>query len=905
MDANPLAAFAAALTEYQLLPAAQLEEIARSPLVQGSDVRPLSRDLVERGLLTSYQVNQLIQGRGKDLVVGPYLLLDRIGEGGMGQVFKARHRSTGQPAAIKLVRNQILANPNALKRFWQEVTLTAQLRHPNIVQAYAAGQVDRGHYFSMEYIEGIDLLRLVKESGPLPLGQASDYMRQAALGLQHAHEKGLVHRDIKPANLMVTGSQLKILDLGLARLRDQDQESGLTRVGAILGTPEFLSPEQTQNSRAVDIRADLYSLGCTFFFLLAGKEPFSAASVPEILLKHHFDQPPALAPLRPDVPAAVQAIIHKLMAKRPDDRYQTPAELAEALKPYCQATAQPTARTSAAPVKAAKPGKVASVFGLMLRRKNKRKAAPSVTPGRRRGQGRTRRALVAITICAALGAVGLFLLENTFGITGLTKHTADKSSEFAGLSTGLESRPEATRSESRPETRTESRPETKPETKPARPETKPEVKPPTKPEVKPPIKPELKPEPKPAVKKPVPEADKQAEAQKQVHAAHTDDYARKKPADQLTLSGRLVREANAAQDDPAVRFVLFREARDLAAQAGDLDESFRVIADMATWFTVEVREQRAEALAVAARSADLSPSDMKAVADKAILQADLAVDANDYEAAVRMLAAAEAAARKAKNTALANQVQAQGKELAEAGKEYALVKADAETLRTQPDSAAANYRWGRFVCLFRDNWSEGLPLVAKGNNAAWKALAVKEQADPKAASERVDLAKGWLAQAAHEKGTARKHLLRHAKKLFEQAAPKLTELARFQAEKHIREIDQETGDAPTLPKTSSDKFVVTGKKYEQCMQAATTAMDKGRFSDAVQAYGEALYWKPNDPDATAGKRQALYASCMAKGNALLEKKRFAEAAAEFNRALKEMPGDPLAQAALEKAQGMK
>src|SRR5207249_1120836 len=131
------------------------------------DPRSLGRELIERGWLTSYQVSQLVQGRGKDLVVGPYILLDRIGEGGMGQVFKARNRATNQPVAVKLVRSQLLANPNALKRFWQEVNLTAQLRHPNIVVAYGAGQADRVHYFAMEYLEGIDLFRLVKESGPL------------------------------------------------------------------------------------------------------------------------------------------------------------------------------------------------------------------------------------------------------------------------------------------------------------------------------------------------------------------------------------------------------------------------------------------------------------------------------------------------------------------------------------------------------------------------------------------------------------------------------------------------------------------------------------------------------------------------------------------------------------------
>jgi tetratricopeptide (TPR) repeat protein len=269
-----------------------------------------------------------------------------------------------------------------------------------------------------------------------------------------------------------------------------------------------------------------------------------------------------------------------------------------------------------------------------------------------------------------------------------------------------------------------------------------------------------------------------------------------------------------------------------------------------------------------------------------------------------MLAAAETAARKAKNPALADKTHGRARDLAETGKEYALVKADAETLRKQPDSPEASFRWGRFLCLFRDNWKEGLPLVLKGNNAKWKALAQKEQADPAGGAERLDLAEGWLAQAAAERGTARKQMLLHARHWYEQASAKLTELARFKVDKRIREIDLETGDASTPIKPAPEKLIVTGKKYEQSMQAAKTAMDQRRFADAVQSYGEALYWKANDPEAIAGKRQALYASHLAKGNALLEKKRFADAATEFNRALREMPGDTAAQAGLEKAQAM-
>lgn len=896
MDANPVAAFVAALSEHQLLQPAQLEQVNRSPLLQGNDPRPLSKELIERGWLTSYQVNLLLAGRGKELLAGPYVLVDRIGEGGMGQVFKARSRTANQPVAVKLVRNQLLANPNALKRFWQEVNLTAQLRHPNIVIAYGAGQADRSHYFAMEYIEGIDLFRLVKESGPLPVGQACEIMRQAALGLQHAHEKGLVHRDIKPANLMVAGSQVKLLDLGLARL--QDQENGLTRIGAILGTPEFLSPEQTQNSRAVDVRSDLYSLGCTFFFILIGKEPFSGASVPEILLKHHFDEPPLLTPLRPDIPAGVQSIVRKLMAKRPEDRYQTPTELAEALKPLCQPINLAMLRpggAAAATGRPAKQGKVASVFALMLRRKGKGKVAAAAAPVRRRRLARTKRPLLVFSVCILLIALGMFLLESTFGITGLTKPT-DKPSEVAALSASTpdESSKPATEPATRPETRRESRPESKPET---RPETKPEPRP-TKPEPK-----STKPEPRPVVKKETPDADTLAAAEKQVRAAHQEDYAKKKPAEQLALASRLVREANAFQDDPAVRFVLFREARNLAAQAGDVEESYRIITELAGWFTVNMRQQRAEALDAAAGNADLPATQMKAIAEKALTQAEYAVDADDYEAACQMLTAAEAAAGKAGSTALVNRAKSRSKEVAEIGKEYALVKG------LQPNSAEANFRMGRFQCLFRGKWREGLPLLAKGSNEEWKALAQKEQDDPSISSKQLELAEGWFLQSEHEKGMAQRQMLLRARHWYEQAVPKLTEFPLRKAKKRLEEIAQKTGEASTTPvKTGSGSVIITGKEYEKWMQAGKAAYDAEKFGDAVQAFGTALYYKPNDPEAMAARNQAIaarqeanYAQHMAKGASLMEKKRYAEAATEFRLALKDKPDDAEALAALEKA----
>ncbi len=312
---------------------------------QYPDAKGLGAQLIRAGLLTPFQVNQLLQGRCTDLVLGPYHIMERLGEGGMGQVFKARHEQLQRIVALKVIRKDRLTSASVLDRFQREARAAAQLTHPNIVTTYDAGQAGETHYLAMEYVEGIDLARLVKEKGPLPVAQACDFVRQAASGLAHAHEKGVVHRDIKPANLLLGKAHglqsvgvVKILDMGLARLGAQEADpsaASLTQVGTFIGTPDFMAPEQAKNSRNVDARADLYSLGCTLYFLLTGQPPFDGDTAVEKLLHHQLESIPSPRRLRPEVPVPLEAVLNKLMAKRPDDRFQTASAVAEALEPYC------------------------------------------------------------------------------------------------------------------------------------------------------------------------------------------------------------------------------------------------------------------------------------------------------------------------------------------------------------------------------------------------------------------------------------------------------------------------------------------------------------------------------------------------------------------------------------------
>jgi serine/threonine protein kinase len=271
--------------------------------------------------------------------LGDYQLLKQLGQGGMGVVYKARHTRLDSVVAVKVLPHDRWGDAQALARFRREMQALGRLKHPNIVQALDAREENGVHWLVMEYIEGIDLARLLGRSGPLPVADACEVIRQAALGLQYAHEQqGLVHRDIKPSNLMVTAAGgVKVLDLGLAQLHaDSLVEVPLTVAGQVMGTLDYMAPEQVVDSHAVDIRTDIYSLGCTLFHLLAGAPPFAGPEYDSAGKKRraHLEEPvPPIADRRPDVPPEVAAVLARMVAKRREDRFATPAEVAAALGP--------------------------------------------------------------------------------------------------------------------------------------------------------------------------------------------------------------------------------------------------------------------------------------------------------------------------------------------------------------------------------------------------------------------------------------------------------------------------------------------------------------------------------------------------------------------------------------------
>jgi serine/threonine protein kinase len=276
-----------------------------------------------------------------------YRIVGMLGKGGMGIVYKAEHRVMKRDVALKVIATNLVAEPAALARFRREVEAAAKLSHPNIVTAHDAEQAGNFHFLVMELVDGISFDLVLKRKGPLPAVYACDYMRQAALGLQHAHEHGMVHRDIKLQNLMLTRKgQVKILDFGLARFASEcGTVTPLTEHGALTGTPDFISPEQAEDARSADVRSDIYSLGCTFYTLLTGKLPFPGNTYIEKLVGHLKKEPAPVTRFRRDLPSELVRIVERMMAKDPARRYQTPDEVARALAALRKAGA-PIARPS-------------------------------------------------------------------------------------------------------------------------------------------------------------------------------------------------------------------------------------------------------------------------------------------------------------------------------------------------------------------------------------------------------------------------------------------------------------------------------------------------------------------------------------------------------------------------------
>jgi serine/threonine protein kinase len=304
----------------------------------------LATQLVKDGILTHFQAEQFLQGKWRRFTIGKYKVLERLGAGGMGSVYLCEHMLMRRRVAVKVLPAAKAEDSSSLERFYREARAVAALDHPNIVRAYDIDQDENLHFLVMEHVDGSSLQEIIKRTGGMDVLRAAHYTRQAALGLQHAHETaGLVHRDIKPGNILVDRNGIvKILDMGLARFFHDDEDILTKKYDEnVLGTADYLAPEQALDSHSVDHRADIYSLGATFYFCLTGRTPFAEGTVAQKLIWHQTRAPKAIRSFRPDVPEGIIAVIDRMMAKDVNQRYQKPQDVADALEPWTRTPIPP------------------------------------------------------------------------------------------------------------------------------------------------------------------------------------------------------------------------------------------------------------------------------------------------------------------------------------------------------------------------------------------------------------------------------------------------------------------------------------------------------------------------------------------------------------------------------------
>jgi serine/threonine-protein kinase len=336
------------LADHRLLAPERFDELVHEILPQCSEVGIVAPELVYRGWFTRYQMQQILRGDSESLVLGSYTLLEPLGQGGMGSVFRARNWKLDKTVAVKIIRQEQKCDPKTVRRFFREIQALGRISHPNIVLAFDADYDGNQLYYAMEYIPGTDLGWKVREGGPLNLQAVAYFTAQIAHALQHIHEQGLVHRDIKPSNLLLAQNELsvKLLDLGLSRGDPTEVgQTQLTKIGTLIGTPDYIAPEQITDPHHVDIRADLYSLGCTIYYLLSGRAPFEDAQPVEKLYLHAKEEPEPIEKHRPDLPHEMRQIVRRLLNKKPKRRYSEPADLLGDLLPLLQSSWNSSAPT--------------------------------------------------------------------------------------------------------------------------------------------------------------------------------------------------------------------------------------------------------------------------------------------------------------------------------------------------------------------------------------------------------------------------------------------------------------------------------------------------------------------------------------------------------------------------------
>jgi serine/threonine protein kinase/formylglycine-generating enzyme required for sulfatase activity len=784
------------------------------PKAHPKDAEELARQLIKAGNLTPFQAQHVLQGKAKALILGNYTILDKIGAGGMGQVFKAEHRRMKRIVAIKMLPPAVTKDAAAVARFLREVEAAAKLSHPNIVAAYDSDEANGAHFLVMEYVEGRDLSALVKKSGPLPVGQAVNCILQAARGLEFAHGEGLVHRDIKPANLLLdTKGVVKILDMGLARIEsgsDVPAQAELTGTGAVMGTVDYMAPEQAMDSRYADARSDIYSLGCTLYYLLTGQPPYNGDTVMKRLTAHQRSAIPLLSTSRSDIPPGVQEVFGKMVAKSPEARFQAVPELLATLE-----LLRVPESFAASPVSAAS---VPCGEGIELGPSNK--------------QSRFIASLAAVVVIVLLaGAAGIFSRFFYSNRDDLAQRAppqliAQRSSEAPQRAVLAESNPLAEQAGE------PAKPPRTPAQPPASiPRPSPAGSPPKMPEpspdpavnspspASPPIPSSIKADPTPIkgssspdlsavafsppvetnsqpvaasptvnAKLPVPSVEAQGTALKLLNEIYKNDIAEaKSPEAKTALAEKLLAESQSSKDDTTSLYIVLHEARRLAIEAANPALAERAIELLAERYELDPLKDFAAALDEMTAKPHAAETN-RSIAEAALAYIAKAEPGDNFEVNKRFAEVAVTAARKAKDPTLLKRATETMKTVTTTMQQWEAWQKAKAALAKSPDDPTANLAAGRYLCFLQGDWEQGLSHLAKGSDGPWRDLAAKSQKPTNDPAALTAIGDAWFSAAEKAKGKEKADMRAGAAHWYSQAEPGLTGLAKTKVMKRLGEI---------------------------------------------------------------------------------------------------------------------
>ncbi|HEX4132383.1 MAG TPA: protein kinase [Pirellulales bacterium] len=812
--------FVASVTAAGLVTADDLRATEEQLVSQATpaDVSLLARELVRTGKLTKFQAAAAYQDKVDSLVLGNYVVLDRLGAGGMGQVFRARHRKMDRIVALKVMTRKALDVSGGIERFQREVKAAARLVHPNIVTAYDADEAAGMHFLVMECVEGSDLSTRIKQHGPLPLAQAVDYVRQAACGLAHAHAKGLVHRDIKPSNLLVDAEGVvKILDMGLARFNDAGSVGGriegdqhnLTTTGNIMGTIDYIAPEQAMDSREADGRSDMYSLGCTLYYLVVGTGPFGGDTIMKRLAAHQHAPPPEL----PGASPQLAAVYRRMLAKRPAERLQQMQEVVAAL----DGCPEMQGGNRAAP----QPGPVAPVPVTPIGLSVVTQVGGKTVAARSLAKPRSRMPLVAIGVGSILVVASVAALVMTrsssppeqpvVAIAGVNDPTAKpeaaasspKSAPSVPSPAAVNNQPNG-HGQSAPAQPSEAADAAAASTPPAISEPSLESVPTNKPpsntstvaasngladSMKAATAAEEANDAANVGRRPVPNAAQRAQADKLVDDIFGAEIAAAKSADAKTeLIDKLLVQAEQTENDPIGQYAMLCRARDMAVEVPSPALCERALRAIAARFEFDAGDELTAALEKMTGKFESIASN-RAVAEAALSAADDAAVADRWELAKRDGDAALAAARKTKDAELIKATFARTKEIAIAKQQCEAFETARIALQTNSQDATANLTVGRYLCFVQEKWNEGFPYLAKSADPVLAELAVRSVAASIEPADQVAQGDAWWAAAEKMKGKDRDNLRRAARYWYGMASDSLTGLAKARVEKRLAESE--------------------------------------------------------------------------------------------------------------------